>query len=223
MLIPNHPDDELLAALASDDADAAVDASVTSHVAACAHCTALIDELGALRASLATLPDLQPPRPLRLLPDVPAPSGVDRAGSWARRLFGPVLATGATLAMVGLVGTAAPSLSGMAAGGADFGGQAAEINRASGAQTDSGGAPSSEEGAPAAAPGGEDNGEGEGDPNTQARESVDLYAESPLPEQQLFDFDASAERSVWPMLLFAGVALMIAAAMLRWILVPRAG
>ena len=32
-----------------------------------------------------------------------------------------------------------------------------------------------------------------------------------------------AERSPWPMVLFTGVALMIAAALLRWILVPRAG
>jgi hypothetical protein len=31
------------------------------------------------------------------------------------------------------------------------------------------------------------------------------------------------ERSIWPMLLFAGVAIMIAAALLRWILAPRAG
>jgi hypothetical protein len=33
----------------------------------------------------------------------------------------------------------------------------------------------------------------------------------------------NAERSPWPMVLFAGVALMIAALVLRWILVPRAG
>jgi hypothetical protein len=34
---------------------------------------------------------------------------------------------------------------------------------------------------------------------------------------------APAERSPWPMVLFTGVALMVAAALLRWILVPRAG
>ena len=34
---------------------------------------------------------------------------------------------------------------------------------------------------------------------------------------------APAERSPWPMVLFAGVALMIGATLLRWILVPRAG
>jgi hypothetical protein len=32
-----------------------------------------------------------------------------------------------------------------------------------------------------------------------------------------------AERSPWPMVLFTGVALMIGAALLRWIVVPRAG
>jgi len=31
------------------------------------------------------------------------------------------------------------------------------------------------------------------------------------------------ERSPWPMVLFTGVALMVGAALLRWILVPRAG
>jgi hypothetical protein len=33
----------------------------------------------------------------------------------------------------------------------------------------------------------------------------------------------SVERSPWPMVLFTGVALMIGALLLRWILVPRAG
>jgi hypothetical protein len=35
--------------------------------------------------------------------------------------------------------------------------------------------------------------------------------------------DLPAERSPWPMVLFTGVALMIGAALLRWIVVPRAG
>jgi hypothetical protein len=33
---------------------------------------------------------------------------------------------------------------------------------------------------------------------------------------------APADRSPWPMVLFAGVALMIAALLTRWILAPRA-
>ena len=35
--------------------------------------------------------------------------------------------------------------------------------------------------------------------------------------------DLDERSTVWPMLLFAGVAIMIAAALLRWILAPRAG
>jgi hypothetical protein len=34
---------------------------------------------------------------------------------------------------------------------------------------------------------------------------------------------ATDDRPLWPMLIFAGVAIMIAAALLRWILAPRAG
>ena len=91
MLIPNHPDDERLSALASGDPEAAADAALTEHVASCIRCTDTVAELGALRASLAELPDLQPHRPLQLLPPVaeprrPAPiaSVVGRAGSSPR-------------------------------------------------------------------------------------------------------------------------------------------
>ena len=89
MLIPNHPDDERLSALASGDPEAAADAVLTEHLATCIRCTDTVAELGALRASLAELPDLQPHRPLRLLPpvDEPAPSRTDRR----RWLGAPVL------------------------------------------------------------------------------------------------------------------------------------
>ena len=113
MLIPNHPDDERLSALASRETDAPADASLTSHVAACIRCTATVDELGALRTALADMPDVAPSRPLRLLPPVeaaPAPAA-DRLTGWARRFFAPVLASGAALALIGAVGTAAPSMS----------------------------------------------------------------------------------------------------------------
>jgi hypothetical protein len=33
----------------------------------------------------------------------------------------------------------------------------------------------------------------------------------------------TAERPIWPMLLFAGIAILVGASLLRWILVPRAG
>jgi predicted anti-sigma-YlaC factor YlaD len=121
MLIPNHPDDERLSALASRDADALDDASLTEHVATCARCGPLVDELGALRAALADLPDVAPSRPLSLLPPVEADnSTVDRLGGWARRFFAPVLTAGAALALVGVVGTAAPALSGAQSGAAVF-------------------------------------------------------------------------------------------------------
>ncbi|MDQ2674970.1 MAG: hypothetical protein M3Y40_09975, partial [Chloroflexota bacterium] len=78
MLIPNHPDDERLSALAARDDDAVADASLASHVSTCPRCTETITELGALRASLSELPDVAPDRPLRLLPpvaDAPTPTG----------------------------------------------------------------------------------------------------------------------------------------------------
>ena len=119
MLIPNHPNDERLSALASRETDATADATLTAHVSSCSRCTDLVNELGALRAALADLPDVAPSRPLRLLPPVEAaPAGAaDRLGGWARRFFAPVLASGAALALVGLIGTAAPALSPMAQSG----------------------------------------------------------------------------------------------------------
>ena len=41
------------------------------------------------------------------------PTRVDALGGWARRFFAPMLTAGAAIAIVGLVGTTAPSLSGM--------------------------------------------------------------------------------------------------------------
>jgi hypothetical protein len=122
MLNHGHPDDERLSALAARDTEATEDATLTAHVTSCDRCAAAVRELGVLRTALADLPDIAPHRPLRLLPPVEAdaPSAVDRLGLWARRLFAPALTAGAALAMVGVVGTALPSLGGMAqSGGAD--------------------------------------------------------------------------------------------------------
>jgi len=219
MLNTNHPDDELLSALASHDADATTDAPLTDHVTSCTRCTALVDEFGALRAILAELPDLKPNRPLRLLPEVPDPRA-DRIGGWARRVFGPVLAAGAALALVGTVGTAAPALSGMASGpgpASEQVDQAAEsVSAAEPGQEGAPGAsqaelgPVSRSSASSAVPDGigSFSGEDSDGENGEPRAAV----ESP-----------AAERSPWPMVLFTGVALMVAAGLLRWILVPRAG
>lgn len=235
MLIPNHPHDERLSALASGEADATADAALTAHVSSCTRCTGLVDELGALRAALADLPDVAPSRPLRLLPPVEAEpaSAADRLGGWARRFFAPVLASGAALALVGVIGTAAPSMSGQAAGpgsgGDDFGTVAQEEAAASAAAAAA--APSDAAGgAPAAAESLRSAAEPLADSGELSAVTASPRAANEAPDRSSDERDAAsapttigAERSPWPMVLFAGVALMIGALVLRWILVPRAG
>jgi hypothetical protein len=207
MLIPNHPDEERLSALASRDADATADAALVTHVTSCIRCTGLIDELGALRASLAELPDVAPHRPLRLLPDVEAKQP-DRLGTWARRVFGPLMAIGAAFALVGMVGTVAPSFEGLRA---SAGGQERDV-ASIGADAEI------QPGEPGLAAGGLSSDTAR--PATQNGEDDDGVASVP-DEVELVTTDP--ERSPWPMVLFTGVALLIAAALLRWILDPRAG
>jgi hypothetical protein len=62
---------------------------------------------------------------------------------------------------------------------------------------------------------------GEADGRTAAEEAsaAPLVAEDDASRTT----ELPAERSPWPMVLFSGVALMVGAALLRWILVPRAG
>ena len=217
MLIPNHPHDERLSALASLDDDASADASLTEHVSSCVRCTDLVNELGALRVSLAELPDLVPHRPLRLLPEAAdVASRPDRAGGWARRFFAPVLTAGAALAMVGLVGTAGPALNGMASSGAAAPEDAGQYQ----VQPSAGGEAAGE------ADGGSPATFGGGEPTEQAVRGVDNGGASPSADDVTESeplTSAPAEPSPWPMLLFTGIALMVGAAMLRWILVPRAG
>ena len=82
MLIPNHPNDERLSALASGDPEAVADSALSEHVASCLRCTDTVAELGALRAALAEMPDLQPHRPLQLLPPVRRRAGSCRSRRW---------------------------------------------------------------------------------------------------------------------------------------------
>lgn len=207
MLNTHHPDDERLAAFADGDPDAAADGEFESHVAACERCSGLIEDLRLLRSALSELPDLAPTRPLRLVPPIEdSPPSV----GWVRRLFGPALAAGAGLAIVGLVGTTAPVLEGMASQAGPEATEAAADHRA---------AEDGEVAAPAAASAPADGAEGYTDSTAHAEAAgegdstvSDEAAELP-----------TAERSIWPMLLFTGIALMLAAALLRWILVPRAG
>jgi hypothetical protein len=206
---PHHPDDERLSALAARDDDALSDDALRSHADRCDRCSNLVTELGALRASLADLPDLVPDRPLQLLPPVPEPTppAADRLGAWVRRLFAPMVTAGAALALVGLVGTASPASQPM------FGGADAQVDMgdADGAGAESVDTLDADEWAAAEgqAPA-EDRASGEAD---DAERRLETTSTSDLP----------AERSPWPMVLFTGVAVVIGALMLRWILVPRAG
>lgn len=223
MLTPNHPHDERLSALASGDPDAVADSVISEHVAACHRCTDTVAELGALRASLAELPDLRPHRPLQLVPPViePSRSRADGAGAWARRFFAPVLTAGAALAMVGLVGTTAPLLGGMASqaapgGEADTAAELAPVATDQRAMEGQGYTFSTNDGAAG----------GDGEAAEPAAEPLQSGRDGAAVEPDADAEQLSAttiQRSVWPMVLFTGVALMVAAALLRWIMLPRAG
>lgn len=234
MLIPNHPDDERLCALASRDTDAVADAGLTTHVSSCIRCTELVDELGALRLALADLPDLAPSRPLQLVPPVEADHADDRLGGWARRFFAPVLVSGAALVLVGVIGTAAPGFGGMASSG-----QAApqEAAVASSAERDSA---ASEPAATRALVSASDSaaepeafagGEAASSEVPPASDEVQtLQSDGGLAavdtgtdreETATAQTDLAADRSPWPMVLFAGVALIVAALLMRWIFAPR--
>jgi len=210
MLNPNHPDDERLSALASRDDDAAADTSLSDHVAACERCTAMVADLSVLRTTLADLPDIQPSRPLRFLPPVGEAPAAAGAVGWVRRLFAPAMTAGAALALVGVVGMAAPLMAGgQAAGGADADQREAAVESEGPAAGELDGVGSL---APLAT-GGE---AGNGDMGVNA-------ATDDADTEHFAARDLPAERSPWPMVLFTGVALMIGAVLLRWVLVPRAG
>lgn len=220
MLIPNHPDPERLSALASGETDATADASLSEHLSTCVRCTGLLDELVAIRMSLAELPDLRPHRALRLLPEVTdQPAAIDRLGGWARRVFAPAITAGAALAMVGLIGTTVPALDNLAAGQSA---STAEVDRATEADPSTLLFPAGE---------GDSGGESEAASSDAAMplQSETDDGTSAFGNQTGGDDDqrealrdTASERSPWPVVLFGGVALMIAAALMRWILVPRA-
>lgn len=223
MLNSDHPADERLSELASGDADPATEASLTDHLAACARCADLVADLRALRSSLAELPDLRPSRPLRLLPEVTAEGwSAERIAGWARRLFAPVLTAGAAMAMVGLVGTAAPALDPTASTFRPGEAQSDErLEEAADAGAGEGDGAAGEEAAAPPPPGMATDSAAGGDAQAfsvdESQRDSDPQPESERPSE------LPAERSPWPMVLFTGVAVMVAAALLRWILVPRAG
>ncbi len=229
MLNQNHPDDERLSALAAHDSDATDDAALTAHVASCDRCTELMSELGLLRAALADLPDLVPSRPLQLLPPVGStePSTADRIGGWVRRFFAPVVASGAALALVGVIGTAAPALQGLGptAGSAPDSQAELAAPAASAAGEPAGGGgdtfAESSDSAQRDLTGGQASDAGAG---LFATEEVAAAGESPrsVGDEDIGRTALEQERSPWPMVLFAGIAVIIGALLARWILAPRA-
>lgn len=248
MLNTNHPDDEQLSSLAAGDTDTRDDAALASHVSACDRCAGLVRDLDLLRIELSNLPDLVPPRPLRLLPavDVEPVGAVDRLGQWARRLFAPALTAGAVLAMVGVVGTALPAMDGMASsGGADSEGAAASASNDFGRTLNSEASSAPESAASAAqealpfASGADESRaasvpdaiDQSASPQAGSAEggtaALDAEPSADAARDSARDDDAvealQAERSPWPMVAFTGIAVMIGAALLRWILVPRTG
>jgi hypothetical protein len=164
------------------------------------------------------------------------------AAGWVRRLFAPALTVGAALAMVGLVGTATPILDG-AAGGATPGlfdvgtalqGGDGDSNYEAFSSGGEVGAPAEEPGsdlqrdtASPAALAGEQAAASESaqEPDAAIDEEQARASSGPLASDgsSRLSTELPAERSPWPMVLFAGVALMVGAGLLRWILAPRAG
>jgi hypothetical protein len=119
MPTPNHPDDEVLAALAASEPDVVADARLAAHIGSCEQCTRVVDELRDLRSALADLPDIPPSRPLRFLPPVAETPASRVRGGWiglARWVTTPLMGAAAVLILVGALGTAVNS--GVGAGGA---------------------------------------------------------------------------------------------------------
>ena len=182
-------------------------------------------------SALAELPDLAPHRPLRFLPPVaaPRPGLADRVGGVIRGIFAPALTAGAALVLVGAVGTFGPSVASQG-GSAD----SAPENALSAENADgSAAAPSSDDTfAEASASDGNDREGGtEAAVTDEASPAAtpDFFALlSPSPEADLGQAarqtpSGPADGPVWPIVLFSGVALIAAALLLRWTVVPRAG
>jgi hypothetical protein len=233
---PNHhPDDERLAAFAAGEPDV----ELRIHMQSCVRCRSVVDELTTLRTALAELPDLAPSRPLRLLPEVlePEPSAAERLAGWTRRAFMPLLAAGFGLAIVGSVGTVGSMFTMGSAGAAPaFAPQTTEF-RASSAPRDAVGgeaaspSPDANSDALGAAPGGSKSATaapaaaGASASASPAAARAESASPSPAAERvNAFEQSPpSTPRSLWPMVLFAGVALIVATLLLRWIVQPHGG
>ena len=210
-----HPDDERLAALAGAEPEAAGDARLAAHVNACHRCGQLVDELREMRAALAELPDIDPPRRPQLLPPVsvaPTPTG------WLamlRRLTAPAMAAAVVLIAVGAFGSAAPFLSGASAGAAPG---ASAVFGDLGSSVDNGRQESAAS-VPPAAPSEQIKGGAAGGATQvpTASDANQAAAPSPVPAaQRLAEPGSGAEPFGW--LLGAGVILLAASFLARgWV------
>jgi anti-sigma factor RsiW len=214
----SHPDDERLAAYAGGDADALSDGELIAHLSTCDRCRPLVDELTLLRSALASLPDLAPSRPLRLIPPVAEPAPRAGALGWLRRLTAPAMAAGVGLVLVGAIGLGA-------SGGMLFG------QAASGPMIDS--AASERElvpaagGAPSLAPGDTTGSAayGSGAPRSLSSSSPPAPSASSDDGGRTSEVEAADQPSPeqpWLTLLIAGVAIFGTSTVLRFAL-PRAG
>ncbi len=207
-----HPDDERLAAFADGTPEAVGDASLLAHVDTCARCSSTVADLRRLQSALAELPDLAPPRPLRLVPPVTAPAGRG-IGLIARRLVAPVLVAGIALSVVGGAGSLASlgSLMGASGGAAPVEQSTATDAALQPVAAGASAAPSAGEiAAPSAAA---SAGEVARDTDSSAEGHPALLRALAEPARQL---------AVWPALLVAGLVLMGLALLLRFVVRPRA-
>lgn len=195
---PSHVAAERLAALAGDDPDLLGDVAARLHIAACERCAVVVHELRLMRTALSELPDLTPPRPLRLLPAaaVPVRGGI---GGALRRAFAPALVAGAALVLVGAIGVT--DLPGRFLGGT-------ASSAAAPVTGDRLAAPSA-----AAIPAPAD-GAFLGSPTPELRGMVGVNPSEP---------STPGAAEPWFAVLLIGVAIMLSAAAARWLVQPRAG
>jgi hypothetical protein len=226
-----HPDDERLSAFAAGDEDQRRDSTLRAHVESCERCHPIVDELRLMVGHLRAMPDLAPPRPIRIV--LPERRSAAHGGlvERVRRLFAPALAAGATLALVGAVGLGAQSgVFGQASSPA--GGEPASVERAPAA------APSAavEESIAAADAGGQgqvtigseaprDGTEELAPEPTDRAYSAQEFAQSASPEPATSDLESARRepQAPWLPLFVGGVALLGVALLLRFALLPRAG
>ena len=213
-----HPTDDRLAAYAGAEGDALADRELGAHITHCNRCGPIVDELSTLRAALASLPDVAPSRPLRLIPPV-VEAAPRRGGAleWLRRLAAPAMAAGAGLVLIGALG--AVGVSGLVGGLASKGGDTSSIQESS----NGAGAPQAG-GDHSPVPAFSTDGEFTGRTDTpRDNGSVGSVAPTPTPSVDMHESNGSSSEQPWLTLVIAGFSLFGISAVLRYSLSPRAG